>query len=819
MRSTALAQRPALVAALLAGGALVALALLWGAESPLSRLTRLDLRFLALPITLCGTLLALGRLALWLRGTELAERVAWRLRARNGATRDLRLSAVLPVAQRLLVDLGWTALGLGLLSSVPELPGVVSEHPWAPDIAGLGRYLGGFDSLAVWGIFLLAPFIAARAAAEARPKVGEVVALPRTRLAAFGAAYVLLTGDGALSAAFGLDGAWVLLGLGLALVSSVIASVLRRTLAVAPPEHPQRLRTAARAAETAWVLALLGAMVALPYAVQDALAGAGNADAGSLNASYVALLLPFALVLYAGVLRPAVADILGVPVGHLVLLAAVYVVFSGGGAIPTAFAVDTPGLLAGLIAASFLSYAAIVLRNVPKIEFPDRYALLTVQGSRALSALAGAAALALVVGVGLAHLPVANAVLLDRPGTRELGESALPFLGGFHDARYSIAGLSFAAALVFCLPAGLRGETFRRYQPLLSAVTYFALGCLIWMVASGLSPFGHGFTFGGALVASGMFSLGLTRLARYGASSPNPAVADIAGWLATSHVRGFVLGAALAFYVLLLRPVVYEVLWFAPLYEYIALLVLLLAVLMNVVNKLRVVANTPQVTEPAWAEWSHHRQVLESKPDPRTELTDALRQRFVDRGDWKPLWTYLFGLLYRSGVSLDAMVAVCRSLRGAAAAPRIGDVLGRSGRRSKRTAALEHALDTAGWALASSAPQLERIRENDIREAAAPFVDRGTSPEELAVALTVAHCQGGDDPVEAVDRWFSLLDAPDPFMEWITRPWGRSDARPRTPLERLYLVNDAVASLFGDATRSELALPKDSAEWYARGRP
>ena len=344
---------------------------------------------------------------------------------------------------------------------------------------------------------------------------------------------------------------------------------------------------------------------------------------------------------------------------------------------------------------------------------------------------------------------------------------------------------------------------------MLSAVSYFAVGSLAWIVASGLSTFGHGFAFGGAIAAAGMFSLALTQLARYATTSSNPALADVAGWLVTSQVRGFVLGAAVAFYVLLLRPVVYEVLWLAALYEYIALMVLVLVILMNVVNMLRLVAKTPEAAEPAWTDWSHHRQVLESKADPRSELAGALRQRFVDNGDWKPLLAYLLGLLYRSGASLNAMVAVCRSLRRGAVAPPVWNIRSRSGRRLKRIAALELSLDTVEWALASPGPSLGRVQGDDIRKAAASFIDRGTDPEALAVTLIVAHCQRGDDLEDAVDRWFSLVDASDPVPEWLTRPWGPSSARLRATLRRLYLVNSAIASLCGDATHSELA-PLDS---------
>ena len=818
MRNSALAQRPALMAALLAGGALVALVLLQGTDSPLSRLTRLDVSFLALPLALCGVLLAFGRLALWLRGTALSERVTWRVRTGREATRVLPLATVLPVAHRLLTDLGWAALGLGLLSSVPALPGVVSGHPWAPDIANLGRYLGGFDSLAIWGIFLLAPFLAARAVAEARPNVGAIFDVPWTRLAAFGGAYALLANDGALFTAFSLDGAWVLLGLGLALGISCVALVMRRAMAFSSPEHQSRLRKALYLAEAALVVALLGAMAALQSAAGNASAGPDAVSPGSLDVTYLALLFPFALIYYAGVLRPAVAMIGGSPIGHLVSLALVYVVFSGDGVLSTAFAVDISGMLTALTVAVALSYAAMVLRNVAKIEAPGRNTLLTTNVSRSLSVLASAAALALVVGVGLAHLPVANAVLLDRPGTRELGEALLPFLGGFHEARNSIAWLSFTATAMLLLPRVLGGHTFLRYQPMLSSVSYFALGCLTWLTASGLSTFGHGFTFGGAIAATGMFSLALTRLARYATDSSNLAVADIAGWLSASQVRGFILGASVAFYVLLLRPVVYEMLWFAALYEYIALLVLLLPVLLNVVNRLRLVANAPENTQPAWTDWSHHRQVLESKADPRSELTDALRQRFVDHGDWKQLLAYLLGLLYRSETSLDTMLAVCRSLRHAAVKTPPWNILRRSDARLKRTVALEYSLDIVDGALASSSPQLERVHEDDIRKAAASFIDRETDPEALAVTLIVAHCQRGDDLEVTVDRWFSLVAASARVPGWFTRPWGRSNARLRGTLHRLDLVNGAIASLYGDATPSEPASPP-SLTRVTRGHP
>ena len=810
MRSIASRHRPALTTALLAGGALAAPVLLGGADAPLSRLLRLDLGFLALPVTLCGALLAAGRLALSLRGTEFAARAALRLRTGTPAARVLRLDEALPAVHRMLTDLAWTALGLGLLSSASTVPGVISDHPRGPDIASLAHYLGAFGSLAAWGALVAAPFIAARAVATVRPGAGSIAGLPRAHLAALAAAYALLGPGGALQAAFGLDGARPLLGFGLAVALSYAASALRRATATRPPGGAPRLLRALYAAEAAWPLALWAAVLLLARAAESAAAVPHEARPGSLDASYLdvlhslsvaqtlAALLPFALLHYGRVLRPGAARIAGDPTAYLALLAASYVVFSGSGVIATAFSVDVSGMLAALTVAAALAYAASALRNAAGRAPRRRRARWAARAARPLGALAAAAAAAVIVGSVLAHLPAASAVLLERPQTRDLWEGLLPLVAGLYEARHPVAGLSFAAAAMLLLARAGGGRIDARRRALLAAVAYAAVGCLTWIIASGLSAFGHGFPFAGAVAAAGMFSLALGRLASRAAASAHPAMGDACGWLAASRVRAFVLGAAAAFYVLLLRPVVYEVVDLAALYEYVAFLALLLAGLMSVVSGLRAAAAAPGAQAPGWSDWRHHLQAVENRPDPRAGVTDALRRRYLDRGDWRPLWVYLASLLYRGGASLDAMAAVCRPLRRGGATPLAWTLLGRRRRLSARTAALDEALDAAGRALADPARQLGRVREDDVRRLGAPYVERGTDPEPLAAALIVAHCQRGDAPGEAVGRWFPLLDAPAPFPGWFAPPWDRAAAGPRTAAERARLVDGAIASLFGD---------------------
>lgn len=800
---------PALTTVLVAGGTAAAIALLWDADNLLSRLVGFDVSFVTLPATLCGALLTLGRLALWLSKTEFAARLAVR-RSDKPAASATRLAEVLAAVHRLLTDLSWATLVLGLLSSLTEWPGLKGSQEAAPDLVAPAHYLGGLESFVVWGALLLAPFIAVRAVATFRPDIGVIAGWPWVEVAVFGVAYALLSADGALSAAFGLAGNWPLLGFGLTLALAYAASATGRALAIKSQGRARGLRCLRGIGEAAWPLALWFAVVALARSAERAstdpqFAGPGSVDVSFLEVLHsltfvetLALLIPLALINTVRALWPAAAHSIGAPIWPLALIGLTHLLFSSSGMIPTAFAVDFPWMYRALVGAITLGYAASVLRNVASIDVQRWYLKLVLNVLRVLSAATRAAALAAVVLAALTYLPQAVALLLEQPAPRALWEGILPLVAGLYEVRFAIAGSTFTIAAVFLLVRAMNGQISERVEALMSAISYAVAGCLIWMIAADLAEYGHGFPFVGAVAAAGMFSLALSRLASSAASSANPAVADIAGWLSASWVRAFMLGAAAMFYATLLRPVVYELVGLAALYEYLTLLALLLILLMSVVNRLRVVTGPAEAPEHGWADWQHHEQTLEHKADPRVALLDAARRRYSEHGDWLPLWVYLLALLYRSEASLDAMAAVCGLLRRGAVTPLAWTTLSRNRKTEARSAALQHALDTARRALAESTGQLERLNEEDVRRLSASFVDTGRDPELLAVALIVAHCQRGDRPERAVERWFYLLDTSNAVLARLSPKWGRLASRPRTAAQRSDLVNEAVSSLFDD---------------------
>ena len=762
--------------------------------------------FLLPPLVLWALLLLLSRAASWARGIKLTG-LSWLPPHLGHKVTGRRVVATWSFAQRLLAELSWTALILGLLAAVPRLPAAISAVPDSPDLASWEPYVDAFGSLALWGSLVLIPLAVVRAVAEVVPVVGRLLAEPRWRLPALAAAYVLLSDGGVLNVAFTFDGSELLLATAGVLALSYGALVVRNALQAS--QHRPRLTKVLRAQllilEAAWLAVALVAVARLPAAVELVLTGEydvhPNVSASYLesfdtltSAKALAVLLPFVLLRALGVFRPAVERAFSFPTGRLATLGLVYVVLSDDGVLSTALGVTVSQAWELLALALAVSYAAFVLRNASGIELPGWYGSLASAGAGLAGSLAYAFAAGIAVWVGFNHLPIASAALLEHQTTETFGRNSLPYFGTLFDARYAAAGLAFALGFALGLPVSPTSRTFHRVQPFLSGVSYVAAGCLAWVVGSTLSPLGHGLVLGGAGVGAGMFALSAIQLATYGAASSNRAVAFLANWSLASRVRGVVLGASLAVYVLLLRPVLYEALWFAALYEYVALLAVLLLTSMYIMNQLRLDSSAVEETAPQSSGWSHHLQSLESKTDPRSDLTSSLRHRFVDNGDWRPLATYLMGLLYRHGASPEAMGAVCRPLRTAAS-------VSRSLRRSRlkrlgRMTALKAAQSQAEKALTSPSAVIQPIEEGDLREAAEPFVQHGADPERFAVALIAADCQRGADLQQAMDGWFSFLDAVVPRAWWLTLPWMRSEARLRDRRRRLDMVDDAAAFLF-----------------------
>ena len=415
----------------------------------------------------------------------------------------------------------------------------------------------------------------------------------------------------------------------------------------------------------------------------------------------------------------------------------------------------------------------------------------------------------LFVWGALGSLPNVSALLLSRWPHLLIGYATQPHFGQLYEARH-LAGL-FAAGLYFVirLPAGARDSGWTDYMPLSKAVGYSTVGAVVWLMGAEIAELGHGFPLLGAAVACGFFAAGLSFMARYYTSNPVWAVNAVAQLLAKSVYRTAFLGAFLALYGLLVRPLVYDVMWFAPIYEWMAV-VLFAAIAINRMRSHARQQVLPEGGTPAeWPHWSRHVQTVEERRDLRLDGLLDLQRQYVETGRWGYLWRYMLGLLLRNRTPLEEIPAVFEPMRRSLETSTAWDPWPRKRVRAmrRRSSALAESLSRMDAALKRSPEPLPEIDEERVREMSRPFVEDCSQPETLAVTLAAAYWQRGAPLDLAVALWFPVLTITDGGRGGLFSLLRSREGVDQGQKERRTRIIDAALShLFGDGKAGELPL-------------
>ena len=796
-----------MVTALAAGAAIAAVIVLLQSGGLFHYWFGLDFYYLVPPLVVSGLLVLASRLMLLpmvraagVRLPVLSKPIGW------GPVPDRPwMDIVLPAVRRLTSDLGWLVLLTTVFQFLALLPGTITAEFARPDLSSLQPYATVFDRMALWAVVVAVPLMALRVIAEVWPLVGSILRFPHTQVIGLGAVYVLFAGAGVIATALQFSDSRVLLGIVAAISIFYCGSTLRRLdLSNVAERHAKRVRALVVLMEIAWIAVVIRTLAILPDALATIPADKYRPELefmapypgvlDGLTFWSLVILVPLVIIRSAGVFWPRVDRIAGLPVWRLMLLAAAYVAFARNGILTVIFEFDASQVHLYLSLALVASYAASLLHNYSSEQGLRRLALPMA----GLAMVLAAAAPTLAAWAVLSHMPVVSAGLMEYELTRSFGEDYLPHLGTVYDLRVLMAWLSFVLALsaVFTMPSA--AKALGRLRPLLAAISLSAAAYLLWLCGSSLSELGHGYVLVGVVAAVGLFSLSLVELAGFTATSTHPIIADVAGWFAASRTRVVVLGGSVAFYGLLLRPSLYETLWFAQLYEYLGLLVLLVLILLRIRRQVGEGSTVGEVRQDVWMDWSHHRQEFETKADPRSELMSSLRSRFVDRGDWRPLWSYLLGLMLRSEASVESISEACRPLRGSSRLDYRGWSLVSSRFRgsARREAAMAESLTLVQEALSGPAQTYQRIDERTLLLSGAPYVEGDDGPETLAVMLMLAEWQQGEELDEAVQAWLHLIGPSAlPIQRWAPSRM-RAQVTARTRARRRATVENAARRVF-----------------------
>ena len=814
------------VIALVAAVVAVASFPLLDSEGWVFRRTALDFHFLSPWIAASCALFVGGRIAAVIQEILLRRMVGLAVGAGDPGHEDARTAIGrrlkwAEVAQALAEGSALTVVAAGVIAAVPRLPGVFLAYNGGVSPGWLDTYLAIFGSLLPWAVAVLALFVAGRAASRAWPEYGSAWSFPWRRLVLLAFLYLLLADGGWLFQASGISLGPLLWVLVLAVALSYLTGVVRRLESLSSTQWVTRsarwLIPVFSCAEVALLLAAMLSLPGLAGGLPEERYGGALESMGpyllvldSLALWSIFLLCPFILARAVAAFRPAVGEVLGFPIGRISLFFLGWAAFSEIGVLVVAFGLELAHLAQIIGAALLFSYLVSVLRRMAGRGLPEKVARPLNNVLPLVSALTAAGVTALLVGEILGALPSITAPLLDSRATSEFGEVYFPILAHLFEARTMLTGFVFALVLTLGLPNPLWTPARWRLRPMLACLGFAAAGCLGWIASVQLSGLGHGYTLVGAIVGTGLLALGLAQLAAYLVDFGDPAVSGAAGWLRNSPQRAFWIGAAIASYGMLLRPLIYETLWFAEVYEWLVILALALLAMLKVRSGLKTFVATSEAVAPTWNRWNRHRQEFEERPDPRQELVSRWQQRFVEQGEWAGLWTYFMGLLYRNNWSAESVRSVVRPLRQSVAAPR-GKLpwLGGEGTgRGRREGALAEALRRAEDNLSGPSPFTAGIEGIDsgggLRQAAEGFIATGEEPEKMAALLVESYCRQGARPEAVINLWFPLVDVADRRPRWFDPPWIRERKAMAGRERRRRLVEGAMEHLSGRVGAADL---------------
>ncbi len=558
-----------------------------------------------------------------------------------------------------------------------------------------------------------------------------------------------------------------------------------------------------------WVALLLGGLSGLvenltePQLYYDLLGGAGLVLASMASVDLISLRVPSASSLF------------GFPRYRLLALGTIALLSYQGWSANYGF-LESP-LMGGLVAAASATYLADVLHQVHAAVPTGRSSV-----SRTLRPAAGlclAAGCGLVVWSLISALPNVSALLLGQWPNHQFGHASLAHFSHVFDARYLIA--AFAAGLFYAvrIPKTTDGDIAARYVLMIKAAGYSLAGVLAWLSMAQLAPLGHGYPLIGATVGCGLFAVALALLVGVFTSNWNGLAKVTTDWFRLSTPRAFWLGAALAWYGLLVRPLLYDLLSFAPLFEWVVVLAFAVFAFYRMRQTVRseLLPETP--APPQWSNWSRHAPDTREHDDPRLDALLAPLQHYVRTGEWSYVWRYVLALLLRNQVPLENIPEVFEPMRRCHMTTLRPGVIRRPPQKvleKWRRQALAETMARAEKTLSFPRSALQPIDEDQLLLGATPFLTTGDDPKRVAVLLVAAYWQHGADIDTAAALWFPLItfDGRDfqplesKFRNVIDhlslRRGKKKELWNRDRRQRMF--DGAIAHLFGEGTHETLSV-------------
>jgi hypothetical protein len=267
------------------------------------------------------------------------------------------------------------------------------------------------------------------------------------------------------------------------------------------------------------------------------------------------------------------------------------------------------------------------------------------------------------VGVGLfaaftlANLPAVIEILGTIPNLANFADSALPYALSVSAASWWIvAGIAIIGfgktARTFDIVSGRPGV-----PTLMAAVGFVVVGWAIWAVTDAFTILGPSFKIAGAVVLGVTFGGALSLLATFFIEGTPWMVSNPAGWVASSRFRAMNIGGFIAAYLLVVRSVMFDVLVYATLVEWIAVGFISIYITRRTWTFGRELGEPDNSAAPP-ADWVSHDQSVDFVDDTVLSTLIGEYKDFIERDQRTDLITRLSTVMWESGRSYEDIVKV-----------------------------------------------------------------------------------------------------------------------------------------------------------------
>ena len=223
------------------------------------------------------------------------------------------------------------------------------------------------------------------------------------------------------------------------------------------------------------------------------------------------------------------------------------------------------------------------------------------------------------------------------------------FLAGLMDI--DVFAVLFVLGATLARVCGLyKSQTLERYiGPLGISLGQFIMGFSLWQTVGYFSIYWEPFEGIGLILMIGMSAVALSTLGLLGDKSEHTWIVDFSLWLKPLPATKFFLGAALAAYLLFIRPFLFKYVSSAFLIEWI----LLCLVAWRIYNVVKNILHTRHTVLPIEQNWQKHVQQIDDLIDDDFNKIGLLQRDFVELGTRRELLNYLKQVLVNNKLSND----------------------------------------------------------------------------------------------------------------------------------------------------------------------